>query len=60
MRNVKEDQVSKKFRVAPDQIKLTNVIKLFDEPLRPIKPQKLVETSDLSERLRQQSKSSGN
>jgi hypothetical protein len=60
MHEPEEDEAPvKKFRVAPDQIKLTNVIKLFDKPLRPIKPQKLIETSELSERLRQRHKPAG-
>lgn len=49
-----------KIRVAPDVIKLTNIVEFFDKPLQPIKPQKLIETSELSERLRQRNKPAGN
>jgi len=55
-----ENDDKKKLRVAPDAIKLTNIIKFFDKPLRPIRPQKLIETSEISERLRQRNKSAGN
>lgn len=54
-----ENDDTKKFRVAPDNIKLRHVIKIFDKPLRPIKPLKLIETSEVSERLRQRNKSAG-
>lgn len=55
-----EEESKKKFRVAPDQIKLTNVVKLFDKPLQPIQPQKLLAESEISERLRQRKQSSRN
>lgn len=52
-----ENDDTKKLRVAPDVIKLSNTVKFFEKPLRPIKPLKLLEESEISERLRQRNKS---
>ena len=59
MAQISENDDTNKLRVAPDAIKLTSTIKLFDPRIKPIKTQKLIETSEISERLRQRNKSAG-